>query len=482
MGMTRQQLVRAVLASAAGGSLVWYDSFLYLVAAPMVFASVYFPSVDPATAVLAGIATYGVGIVARPIGAAAFGPLGDRFGRRAALVASLLITGLATVLVGVIPGYHAIGMWGGALLAVSRLLQGIGVGGEWGGAVLLSMEWGSVRRRGLVASWPQLGVPLGLVLAIGALLAAGRLSGAGFLVWGWRLPFLMSIALVALAVYIRLGILETPLFTSLVEERRLERRPLLAAWRESRRKIGLSALVRIGEETSFYVFTTFLILSAGGLLNLSQEFLLVSVALAATLSLVTVPLAGYLSDLVGRKLVYAAGLALSGVGAFPYFGLLGTGAPGLALLAIVLSLAAHDLAFGPQAAFIAESFPGRIRCTGASLGSQLGSVLGAGLAAAVVGFLLHTPGGSTLIPTYLLLCCIVSLASVALMPDRSRPDRPADYDHATAPGSVAQSRVASSGLQSGLLGPQQPTQLLRNGLERPGAASRPAQEERTFQR
>src|SRR5262245_29277219 len=214
---TRQQLRRAVVASTVGTSIEWYDFFLYGSAAALVFPKVFFPTSDPLTGTLTSFATYAVGFAARPVGAAIFGHYGDRIGRKATLIATLLTMGLATAVVGVVPGHSSIGIWGGIVLTVLRLLQGIGVGGEWGGSILLSMEWGGQRRRGLVASWPQMGVPIGLILGNGALLVFSSLSGSGFLAWGWRIPFLLSLVLVAIGLYIRLGISETPLFDRLVQ-------------------------------------------------------------------------------------------------------------------------------------------------------------------------------------------------------------------------------------------------------------------------
>src|SRR5580693_7366328 len=241
----RRQLRRAVLAGTVGTAIEWYDFFLYSTVTGLVFARLFFPKADPFVGTLEAFGVYAVGFVARPIGAAIFGHYGDRLGRKAALIATLLLMGIATFLVALVPGYERIGIWGAVLLTFLRFVQGIGVGGEWGGSVLLSMEWAQTNRhRGFIASWPQFGVPAGLFLSNLAVLAFSALSGDQFLTWGWRIPFLLSILLVGLGLYIRLGIMETPVFVRLVAERRIERAPVLEVLRRHPREIVLTALCR----------------------------------------------------------------------------------------------------------------------------------------------------------------------------------------------------------------------------------------------
>src|SRR5437763_6265957 len=252
----RQQLRRAVLASTVGTAIEWYDFFLYSTITGLVFARLFFPRADPFTGTLEAFGVYAVGFLARPIGAAIFGHYGDRLGRKAALVATLLLMGIATFLVALVPGYEHIGIWGGVILTVLRFIQGIGVGGEWGGSVLLAMEWAqSNRHRGFIASWPQFGVPAGLFLSNLAVLAISAVSGAQFLTWGWRVPFLFSIVLVALGLYIRLGISETPVFVRLLEERRIERAPVLEVLRRQPREIILYTLCLLDEQATYSVFS-----------------------------------------------------------------------------------------------------------------------------------------------------------------------------------------------------------------------------------
>ena len=426
----RRQLSRAVVASTIGTSIEWYDFFLYGSAAALVFPKVFFPSSDPLAGTLISFGTYAVGFAARPVGAIFFGHFGDRIGRKATLIATLLTMGLATAIVGIVPGYTTIGIWGGILLTLLRVLQGIGVGGEWGGSVLIAMEWGSVRRRGLVASWPQLGVPIGLILGNGALLVFSNLSGSGFLSWGWRIPFLLSLVLLAIGLYIRLGISETPAFRQLLRANRIESQPVVEVVRRSWREIVLSMFVRLSEQAPFYVFTAFVLTYGVKTLKLSNNFMLVSVFLAACLSLLTIPLAGHLSDRFGRRLVYGIGVVLVAVIAFPYFAMLDTRIAGLVLVAVVLSLIPHDLQYGPQASLIAENFTGRLRYSGASIGYQLASVIAGGPAPLIATALLAGFHSSIPIAIYVVGCAVVSLVALALIPNRSTADHNVEYDEA----------------------------------------------------
>jgi metabolite-proton symporter len=424
----RRQLPRAVVASVVGTSIEWYDFFLYGSAAALVFPKVFFPTSDPLTGTLTSFATYAVGFAARPVGAAIFGHFGDRIGRKATLIATLLLMGLATAAVGLVPGYATIGIWGGVLLTLLRILQGIGVGGEWGGSVLIAMEWGSVRRRGLVASWPQVGVPIGLILGNGALVVISNLSGSGFLSWGWRIPFLLSLVLLLIGLYIRLGITETPLFRRLLAQRRIESQPVLEVLRRSWREVVLSMFVRMSEQAPFYVFTVFVLAYGVKTLKFSNNFMLTSVFVAACLSLVTIPLAAHLSDRYGRRRVYGIGVVLVAVLAFPYFGLLNTKMAGLVVLAVILSLIPHDLQYGPQASLIAENFTGRLRYSGASIGYQLASVIAGGPAPLIATALLAAYHSSVPISIYLVGCAVVSMIALVLIPIRDSADHNVEYD------------------------------------------------------
>jgi metabolite-proton symporter len=419
----RRQLRRAVLAATIGTAIEWYDFFLYSTVTGLVFARLYFPRADPLVGTLEAFGVYAVGFLARPIGAAIFGHYGDRLGRKAALVVTLLMMGIATFLVALVPGYQTIGIWGGVILTVLRFLQGIGVGGEWGGSVLLSMEWAqSNRHRGFITSWPQFGVPAGLFLSNLAVLAMSAASGEQFLTWGWRVPFLFSIVLVVLGLYIRLGIQETPVFVRLVAERRIERAPVLEVLRRHPREILLTALCRMAEQAPFYLFTAFVFAYGTGVLHLDRDFLLIAVLAAATLSFVSIPFFGHLSDRLGRKRVYMLGAALTGAYGFAYFLLLNTRVPWLVAAAIIFSLVPHDMMYGPQAALIAESFTGRLRYSGSSLGYQLSSLIAGGPAPLVASWLLSRYHSATPIAAFVFGCAVVSLLATAMLKDYTNQD------------------------------------------------------------
>ena len=357
----RKQLRRAIIASTVGTTIEWYDFFLYSTVTGLVFGQLYFPKSDAAVGTLQAFGIYAVGFVARPVGAAIFGHYGDRIGRKSALIATLLLMGISTFLVAFVPPYAQIGIWGAVLLVILRFVQGVGVGGEWGGSVLMSMEWTKTNaHRGFVASWPQFGVPAGLFLANLAVLAFSQISGAHFLTWGWRIPFLLSILLVGIGLYIRLNILETPVFSRLVAENKVERTPILEVIKRQPRQILLSAIARMGEQAPFYIFTAFVFTYGTKVLHASRDLLLTGVLTASLLSFFTIPFSGYLSDRIGRRRMYMIGAASVGVFGFIYFALLNTAIPGWIFLAVVLSLIPHGMMYGPQAALIAESFPGRL--------------------------------------------------------------------------------------------------------------------------
>ena len=427
----RRQLRRAVIASTIGTTIEWYDFFIYGTVTGLVFAKLYFPGSDPLTGTLQAFAIYAVGFVARPVGAAIFGHYGDRIGRKAALIATLLLMGIATFLVAFVPGYARIGIWGAVILTILRTVQGIGVGGEWGGSVLMSMEWARTNaHRGFIASWPQFGVPAGLFLANLAVLAFSAISGPQFITWGWRIPFVLSIILVGVGLYIRLGILETPAFSRLVAEDRVERVPVFEVVKRQPREIILTALARMGEQAPFYIFTAFVFTYGTTILHSSRDLLLIAVLTASVLSFFTIPYAGHLSDRIGRKRMYLLGAATMGVFGFVYFALLDTMVPGWIFLAIFLSLVPHDMMYGPQAALIAECFTGRLRYSGASLGYQLASVIAGGPAPLIATALFASLKSGYAIAVYILICAIISLISAALLPDYTNRDISAEYDAA----------------------------------------------------
>ncbi len=423
------QLRKAVIASTIGTAIEWYDFFLYGTAAGLIFGKLYFPNEDALTATLAAFGTYFIGFVGRPIGAAIFGHYGDRIGRKATLIATLLCMGIATFLIAFVPTYASIGIWGAVILTVLRMIQGIGVGGEWGGSVLLAMEWSRTHgQRGLVASWPQFGVPCGLFLSNLAVLAFSRLTGDQFVTWGWRIPFALSIVLVGVGLWIRLGILETPVFQKLIETKKVEKAPVIEVFRKQPREIILSALLRMAEQAPFYVFTAFVFAYAVGTLKMSRDLILSAVLVAACVSFVTIPLSGHISDLIGRKKMYLIGAATVGVFGFLYFGMVDTAIPYLVFIAIVLSLIPHDMQYGPQAALIAEAFTPRLRYSGASLGYQLASVIAGGPAPLIATWLFATYHTGYAISVYIAVCAVISLVAASMMPDYTGRDISMEYD------------------------------------------------------
>jgi len=374
-------------------------------------------------------AVYFVGYVTRPIGAAIFGHFGDRIGRKKTLVTTLLMTGFATFAVGLVPTYASVGIWGAVILTVLRFIQGIGVGGEWGGSVLLSMEWSrGHHNRGLVASWPQFGVPCGLFLSTIVMLGATSWSGDQFLTWGWRIPFFLSIILVAIGLWIRLGILETPVFQKLLSQKKIEHAPVIEVFKKQPKQILLSALLRMSEQAPFYIFTAFVFAYGVGTLHMSRDFILSAVLVASCVSFVSIPLSGHISDRIGRKKMYLIGAAAVGLFGFLYFGMLDTAVPSAVFLAIVLSLIPHDMQYGPQAALIAEAFTPRLRYSGASLGYQLASIIAGGPAPIIATALFAAYHTGYAIAIFIAACSVISLVSAALMPDHTGKDVSMEYD------------------------------------------------------
>jgi metabolite-proton symporter len=419
----RAQVRRAALASSIGTTIEWYDFFLYNTAAALVFPHLFFPASSPYAGAMASFATYAVGFVARPLGAAIFGHWGDRIGRKATLIVTLLVMGISSAIVGILPGTAAIGVTAPLLLVLLRLVQGIAIGGEWSGSVLIAMEWGDQRKRGLLGSFAQLGVPMGLVLGTGGMtLLSATLSAEAFTSWGWRIPFLFSLVLVAIGLVIRLSILETPMFAKMVRQRKTARVPVVDAMRYHWREILLSAGLRFSEQMPFYLFSTFVLSYVVARHGFTKTFVLTAVLAGAVCELVAIPLFSHLSDRVGRKRVYLTGAIVTGLIAFPYFAVLTHGGAGLIFVAVVVSLFVHALQYGPQAALIGESFPTHLRYGGAGLGYQLASVFAGGPAPLIATWLLHKTGTPYSISAYIVFAAIVTVACVLALPDRSRAD------------------------------------------------------------
>src|ERR1700738_3792224 len=378
----RSQLRRALIASTVGTTIEWYDFLLYGQVTGLVFGKLFFPQSDPIVGVLQAFAVFFVGFLGRPIGAAIFGHWGD----------------------------------------------GIGVGGEWGGSVLLAMEWArSNRNRGLLAAWPQFGGPAGLFLANLAVLFFSWFSGDQFLVWGWRIPFLLSIVMVGIGLWIRLGITETPVFQKVLDEERVERVPVLEVLKRQPKQVALTALLRMPEQAPGYIVGTFIFTYATTVLGAPRNFVLMAVLVQAVLGFLWVPVAGHLSDRIGRKRMYIIGSVLVGIFGFIYFGLLDTKVPSLMFIAIALSLLPMMTCYCPQAAMIAESFTPRLRYSGSSLGYQLASIIAGGPSAFIATALFATFNSSFPIALYIMACGIIGIVATALLTDYTNKDISAEY-------------------------------------------------------
>jgi MHS family shikimate/dehydroshikimate transporter-like MFS transporter len=409
---TRAGSIRLVaLASLIGTTIEWYDFFLYGTAAALVFNRLYFPTFDPRVGTLAAFATYTVGFVARPIGGIIIGHYGDRIGRKSMLVLTLTIMGVATFGIGLLPTYEQIGPWAAVGLVLLRLAQGFGVGGEWGGAVLMAVEHAPAGSRGFYGSWPQIGVPAGLLLSTAVFAWFARLPDDQFLSWGWRVPFLGSILLVGIGLIIRLRILETPAFTRIKQERTEARRPIVEVLRTHRKEVLVAMGARFAENGAFYIYTVFVLVYGTQRVGIARETVLTGILIAAACALVAIPLCGALSDRLGRRPVYLFGACTTALFAYPLFWLLDTGSTPLVWLALVVALVfGHSPMYGPQAAFVSELFGTRVRYSGASLGSQLSSVVAGGLSPFIATALL--PYGRGALASYVIAMAVVTIVAV----------------------------------------------------------------------
>ncbi|EFH86450.1 MFS transporter [Ktedonobacter racemifer] len=434
-----RRMLPVITASTLGTAIEWYDFFLYNFFAATIFAPLFFPNLDPVTGILASFTTYYIGFLARPIGGAFFGWFGDRVGRKSTLIVTLILMGVATVLIGAIPTYKSIGFVAPLLITILRFLQGAGVGGEWGGSVLLSLEYGDNRRRGFWASWPQTGVPVGLALAAIALLICKALfPGEAFLQIGWRIPFFLSALLILVGFFIRMRILETPEFTRLKQEQRVAKAPLGEVIRYYWKEIILSALLRSGEQAPFYLFTTFVLSYGVSTLKIPVNTLYTGIILAALIAFVTMPFASYLSDIVGRKRWFMLASLGMAIYAYPFFLLLQTKNSVLVVLALVGAISIfHASLYGPEAAFISEHFSTRLRYSGASLGYQLASLTAGGPAPIIAVLLLAAYKSYIPLVLYIILMALISLLAAWGLREYANRDAAADKDIQVTEAAIA---------------------------------------------
>ncbi|HEY2934730.1 MAG TPA: MFS transporter [Acidobacteriota bacterium] len=416
-------LRQVILASFIGTTVEWYDFFLYGTAAALVFNKLFFPNISPLAGTLSAFGTFAVGFVARPIGGVIFGHYGDRVGRKSMLVQSLLIMGIATFIIGILPTYHRLGILAPGLLVLLRFAQGIGVGGEWGGAVLMAVEHSRSGRRGFYGSWPQMGVPAGLLLStLVYTVISSRLTESQFLQWGWRIPFLLSIVLIGVGLFVRLNLLETPAFTRLKQQSAETRQPVLEVIRTHPKNLVLGIGMRFSQNATFYIYTVFVLSYGEKYLKLPKNTMLMGVLIAATVGLFSIPFYGALSDRVGRRPVYLAGAVGTVLYAFPFFWLLNTRSEALIWLAIVLGLnVIQDAMYGPQAAYLSELFGTRVRYSGASLSYQLSSVFAGGFAPLIATALLGTWGPNA-VAVYMAAMGLITVVSTYLASETFRQE------------------------------------------------------------
>ncbi|WET79014.1 MFS transporter [Amycolatopsis sp. QT-25] len=423
----RTSMGRVVAASLVGTAVEWYDFFLYGSAAALVFNKLFFPNSDPLVGVMLAFLTYALGFVARPIGGLVFGHFGDRLGRKKLLMVSLMLMGASTAAIGLLPTYGSIGIWAAVLLTSLRLVQGFAVGGEWGGAVLLVSEHGSAERRGFWASWPQAGVPIGNLLATAVLaILAGTMDEAAFLSWGWRIPFLLSAALVVLGFWIRTAVEDAPAFIKakeLVDAGNTPRRaPALEALRRHPKEIAICMAARVGENVSYYVITAFVLTYVTTHLKLSSGVVLTALLVANAVHLVAIPLFGALSDRAGRRPVYLAGAIGTAAWAPVFFHLLDTRQPALIILAVTGGLFMHAAMYGPQAAFFAEQFDISVRYSATSIGYQVTSIFAGSLAPIIAVALLRNYGSATPIVIYIAIAAAISVLGILAARETRRRD------------------------------------------------------------
>jgi MHS family shikimate/dehydroshikimate transporter-like MFS transporter len=424
-GAFKTQSIGAIAFAGTVGTIVeWYDFIIYGTAAALVFNKLFFPNVDPRIGTLAALGSFAVGFLARPIGGAIFGHFGDRLGRKSMLMITMVAMGLATAAIGLLPTYAQIGIWAPILLVLLRVIQGIALGGEWGGASLMVLEHAPANRRGLFGSLVQVGFPIGLVAASVIFSTVASLPDADFKSWGWRIPFLASILLVGIGIFVRARLPETPVFEQIKKRGQIVRTPLLEMIVKNPRSFLVAVGLKLSEVSWVYMLTVFVVVYATTKLGLSKSLMLNAISLAALLELVTIPLFGHLSDIYGRRALYFAGVAFTIIFAFPLFWLLNIGSPGIVILTVVIALNfGHGLMFAPESTYFPELFGANVRYSGASLGFQVSAAIGGGFAPVIAAALAAYMGGTAGVSIMLILLALITL--VATLFARETKDDPA---------------------------------------------------------
>ncbi|HXW25702.1 MAG TPA: MFS transporter [Xanthobacteraceae bacterium] len=402
-------MASVVFAGSIGTVIEWYDFLIYGTAAALVFNTLFFPTIDPLAGTLAALATYSVGFVARPIGGAIFGHFGDRKGRKVMLMITMGIMALGTFAVGCLPTHQQIGVWAPVLLVALRFIQGLGLGGEWGGASLMVIEHAPAGRRGLYGSLVQIGFPLGLVTSSGVFALMTMLPDAEFKAWGWRIPFLLSILLLGVGWFVRARVPETPAFEEIKRRGAIAKNPFVEAIFKNPRSFLVAVGLKISEVSWVYILTIFIVVYATGQLSLPRALLLNAVFIAALVEVLTIPAFGWLSDQVGRRIFYFLGTVFTAAFAFPMFWLLGTKDPQVVILTVVVALSlGHGTMFGLQSAYFPELFGTRVRYSGASVGFQVAAALGGGFSPIIATALAGTMGGTAGVSVMLILLAVIT--------------------------------------------------------------------------
>jgi MHS family shikimate/dehydroshikimate transporter-like MFS transporter len=401
-----------VFAGSVGTIIEWYDFLIYGTAAALVFNTLFFPNVDPLTGTLAALGTYAAGFIARPVGGAIFGHYGDRIGRKAMLMLTMAIMALGTFAVGILPTYEQIGIWAPILLITLRVIQGVGLGGEWGGASLMVLEHAPSRWRGFFGSLVQIGFPLGLVTSSGVFALVSMMPDADFKARGWRVPFLLSIVLLAVGWFVRSHVPETPVFEAIKRRGDISKNPLVEVIFKNPKNFLIAVGLKISEVSWVYILTIFVVVYATSQLSLPKSLLLNAIFIAALVEVITIPLFGYLSDIYGRRVLYFAGTIFTFIFAFPLFWLIQTKDPQIIILAIVAALSfGHGTMFGLQSAYFPELFGTCVRYSGASVGFQVAAALGGGFAPLIATALAGDMGGTAGVSVMLILLALITLTA-----------------------------------------------------------------------